>query len=72
MVNKTLRFVFIIQRFYGETIQQKNGERTEAERARIELLSQQIIALIADNLWNAAVTHEDMVATGYLPTLAGR
>ncbi len=50
----------------------KNGERTGQKRARVELLSQQFFAVMAVNLWNAAATREDTVATGYLPTLAGR
>ncbi len=29
-------------------------------------------AVMADSLWNVAATREDTVATGYLPTLAGR
>ncbi len=54
------------------TGQPKKGKRTKAERARIELLSQQFFPVMADNFWNVAVTRKDMVATGYLPTLAGR
>ncbi len=50
----------------------KNGERTESETGARKFGESAFFAVMADHLWNAAVTREDTVATGYLPTPAGR
>ncbi len=71
-INKSLCSIFLLRSFYRETVQQKTVRERRQKRAHVELLSQQLFAVMADNLWNAAATHEDTVATDYLPTLAGR